>query len=56
MRNLGSLDLIDALNKIQALASAAGYLTASEREKQLCLELLDVIEDIARRGSEVENG
>ncbi|HHQ6589352.1 TPA: hypothetical protein ACSTLU_005337 [Serratia fonticola] len=46
MHSVGSLDLIDALNKIQALASAAGYLTASEREKQLCLELLDVIEDI----------
>ena len=55
MRNVGSLDTLDALAKIQALAAAAGYLTSSEREEQLCFELIDLIEEIARRGAEADN-
>jgi hypothetical protein len=35
---------LDALHKIQALASAAGFLTSSAEEEQLCLELIELIE------------
>jgi hypothetical protein len=55
MRSVKVLDAINALAKIQALAAAAGYLTSGEREEQICFELVDLIEEIARRGAEAEN-
>ncbi|MFI8417723.1 hypothetical protein ACQKDS_14810 [Serratia sp. NPDC078593] len=55
MCNVMELDAIDALGKIQALAAAAGYLTSSGKEKQICFELIDLIEEIARCGAEAEN-
>lgn len=55
MRKAGVLDAMDRLAKIQVLAAAAAYLTASEKEEQLCFELIDVIEELARLGAEVES-
>jgi len=54
MRNACVLDAMDRLAKIRVLAMAAGYLTANEKEEQLCFELIDLIEEIARRGAEIE--
>lgn len=55
MRSVKVLDAINALAKIQALAAAAGYLTSGEREEQICFELIDLIEEIARCSAEAEN-
>lgn len=55
MRNVGSLDTLDALAKIQALAAAAGYLSANDKENSLCFELLDIIEMTARRCVEADD-
>ncbi|MBH1930900.1 hypothetical protein [Serratia rubidaea] len=55
MRSVKVLDAINALDKIQVLAAAAGYLTSSEKEEQLCFELIELIEETARRGVEAEN-
>jgi len=40
---------IDALGKIQSLLSAAMYLTASDEETELQLELLNLAESIAAK-------
>ncbi|MGN5575924.1 hypothetical protein [Enterobacter sp. Lyrl_3] len=56
MRNVKVLDAINAMGKIQALAAAAGYLVSSEREEQICFELIDLIEEIAREVLEDDNG
>lgn len=56
MRNVKVLDAINAMGKIQALAAATGYLVSSEREGQICFELIDLIEEIARNVLEAENG
>ncbi|ENC9770702.1 hypothetical protein MMK47_001864 [Citrobacter koseri] len=56
MHNVNVLDAFNALSKIQALAAAAGFLTSSEEEEQLCLELIDLIEKIAREAAEADNG
>ncbi|HID8403880.1 TPA: hypothetical protein ACXIJH_004216 [Serratia marcescens] len=55
MRNVQVLDAINALGKIQALAAAAGYLTSSGKEEQICFELIDLIEEIARRAVEADD-
>ncbi|MFN1148231.1 hypothetical protein [Serratia liquefaciens] len=55
MREQKHLDAIDALNKIEVLAAAAGYLT-EEKEKEIQLELIDRIEVIARRINKQEQG
>ncbi|WP_288887119.1 hypothetical protein [uncultured Citrobacter sp.] len=55
MRNVNVLDAFNALNKIQALAAAAGFLTSSEEEEEMCFRLVDLIEEIARKAAEVEN-
>ncbi|HEI8999791.1 TPA: hypothetical protein SLH12_002280 [Citrobacter koseri] len=56
MRNVKAGIGLDALHKIQALASAAGFLTSSVEEEQLCLELIELIEKIAREAAEADNG
>lgn len=56
MRNVKVLDAFNALNKIQALAAAVGFLTSSTEEEQLCLELIELIEKIAREAVEADNG
>lgn len=56
MRNVNVGIGLDALHKIQALATAAGFLTSSVEEEQLCLELIELIEKIAREAVEAENG
>ncbi|HHX9823543.1 TPA: hypothetical protein ACVTEZ_002666 [Salmonella enterica subsp. enterica serovar Weltevreden] len=52
MRNTKVLDAFNALNKIQALAAAAGFLTSSEEEEEMCFRLVDLIEQIAREAGE----
>ncbi|ECO8650312.1 hypothetical protein FXR45_20955 [Salmonella enterica] len=52
MRNTKALDAFNALNKIQALAAAAGFLTSSEEEEEMCFRLVDLIERIAREAAE----
>lgn len=56
MRNVKVLDASNALNKIQALAAAAGFLTSSEEEEEMCFRLVDLIEKIAREAAEADNG
>lgn len=51
MHNL-SWNAADALVKIEALAAAAQFLTSSDEEKSLGLELMAVVEDIARKAQE----
>ncbi|MBU2671771.1 MULTISPECIES: hypothetical protein [Hafnia] len=55
MRKANRTEPVDALGKIQALAAAAGYLISTERETQLCFELIDLIEGIASKVLEEEN-
>lgn len=55
MREQMYLDAIDALHKIEVLATAAGYLT-EEKEKEIQLELIDRIEVIARRINKPDQG
>lgn len=54
MRDVKMLDAVNAMGKIQALAAAAGYLVSSEREEQICFELIDLIEEIASKVLEAE--
>lgn len=54
MRDVKMLDAVNAMGKIQALAAAAGYLVSSEREEQICFELIDLIEEIAGKVLEAE--
>lgn len=56
MRNVKVEVGLDALHKIQALASAAGFLTSSAEEEELCLEIIGLIERIAREAAEADNG
>ncbi|HDN5824367.1 TPA: hypothetical protein P1462_000937 [Salmonella enterica subsp. enterica serovar Anatum] len=56
MRNVKVLDAFNALNKIQALAAAAGFLTSSEEEEDMCFRLVDLIERIAREVGEDDHG
>lgn len=49
------LDALNAIQKIQALATAASYLTATEAERQLGLDIVDLIAEIATRVMEVEH-
>lgn len=56
MRNVKVLNAFNALNKIQALAAAAGFLTFSEGEEEVCYMLVDLIEQIAREAAEADNG
>ncbi|EQA6835944.1 CHC2 zinc finger domain-containing protein [Salmonella enterica subsp. diarizonae serovar 65:(k):z] len=56
MRNVKVLDAFNALNKIQALAAAAGFLTSSEEEEEMCFSLVDLIEGIAREAAEADHG
>ncbi|MCT4713224.1 hypothetical protein MUA04_23930 [Enterobacteriaceae bacterium H11S18] len=55
MHNLSWTSAVDALSKIEALAAAAQFLTANTTEKQLSLELMAVVEDIARKAQEKSN-
>lgn len=43
------LDALNAIQKIQALATAASYLTATEVERQLGLDIVDLITEISTR-------
>ncbi|MFS7251279.1 hypothetical protein AB6869_09810 [Rahnella rivi] len=43
MNNSTSVDVEDALRKIKALADAAQYLTCSDEEKSLSLEIMNII-------------
>lgn len=56
MHNVKVLDAFNVLSKIQALAAAAGFLTSSEEEEEICFRLVDLIEKIAREAVEADNG
>ncbi|HEJ7887089.1 TPA: hypothetical protein SMI12_004098 [Serratia liquefaciens] len=45
---------VDVLAKIETLAAAAVYLTATPEEILICSELLSLIEDMARLAQEVQ--
>lgn len=55
MRNLTWTSAVDALTKIEALAAAAQFLAANATETELSLELMAVVEDIARKAQEKPN-
>ncbi|WP_214055054.1 hypothetical protein [Photorhabdus caribbeanensis] len=44
-----SIDLVDAMNKIECLAAAAQFLTSNKEERMVQIELLSIIEDTARK-------
>lgn len=44
------LAAVDAMAKIRALAEAALYLTGSATERQVQIEVIGVISDIAEKG------
>ncbi|MEB7890688.1 hypothetical protein NGK36_15535 [Hafnia alvei] len=50
------LDALNAIQKIQALATAASYLTATEAERQLGLDIVDLITEIATKALEANHG
>ncbi|MCT8350287.1 hypothetical protein LGZ99_24630 [Photorhabdus temperata] len=56
LRNLSYINLAadDALGKIEALASAAGYLLADDELSEIGLELLEIIQIIASEASRGE--
>ncbi|WP_312740829.1 hypothetical protein [Cedecea neteri] len=49
------LAAVDALIKIEAIAAAAQFLTSNDKEAELSLELMSVVEDIARQAQEKTN-
>ncbi|MCC8375588.1 hypothetical protein CKY10_21830 [Photorhabdus sp. HUG-39] len=53
LRNLSYINLSadDALGKIEALASAAGYLFADDELSEIGFELLSIIQTIASEAS-----
>ncbi|MCA6219297.1 hypothetical protein [Photorhabdus antumapuensis] len=51
-----SLDLVDAMNKIECLAAAAQFLTSNEEERMVQMELLSIIEDTARKAHDFKRG
>lgn len=54
MINSTSIDIEYALRKIKALADAAQFLTGSEEEKSLSLEIIDIISITAESATKNE--
>jgi len=50
MANIDPIDAADALAKIEALATAAGYLDTNKEQLSLMLGILDVISQKAAAG------
>lgn len=50
MYNIEPIDAADALAKIEALATAAGYLDTNKEQLSLMLAILDVISQTAAAG------
>ena len=51
---LSQIELIDAMNKIESLATAAQFLTANNDERLVQIELISIIEDLARQSQKAK--